>query len=795
MKRIGLTLLLLAICQSAPAQLPNRILNSERRLPTSFYSDLADESVSTIRVPQGRYNLSNGDIVCTRSDITIDGNGSTLVLRPSAYAGSSLLPIQFVTSQVDAGFRPSNTASRLDGAITPSTTSLVMHAGENVPVEAGEEVEIQAGVNWTDPAEAERNIKATVESVSFSPGGGSPHDGTNSNGTFAGSMWVGNGTNAKITTGYLLNRATTSDFNVTAQIKTSSGTGGCICCDSIRNDDSNLGWKVGILDAGNVYFILPVVALNNAITGDFVVTPLAYNDGVLHTITAEYEGGVAKLYVDQELRATKTLDVDTSKTLSTASYGFLIGANYNNSNSTYSAFYTGSLANLGVCSGARTAEQIAALHVRLAAGDHFAELAASHPELVAGSLIWINAASDVLDKTNGLWTITFTEALGQAVTQYGSVAAVKAATDPSNYSKVDDSGEWGVDLGGAINRGTGDGSGLVRFVGGAINHGITFKNWRIETQYPGSDYTNYPTTSFLIYAADVDDFTLENIVFDGIVGSGLHTSRAFNTTLNGITATGLGAARQPSGLIGANLWSSWGAGQRTGENITMYATTNIGFCNFEVADEQIDFSNLTFSHCTFDSSGLLNDNAQFLGLFNTVYDTITVNGATVDSITISLNGSSPTWWQSSDKVPTFSGTVEFTGSVLPVYLELATAPYSTLKINSVPYGPKATDSHTYNLTISGSSAITLPTALYKSISVTVTSGTVTNITEAYGTSHTPTLNVPFSVTNYTHIQPGSGGGSYTDFLSNLTNALVVSGSGSVSVKIDVEYYPASGAHW
>ncbi len=138
MKRIGLILLLLlALCQSANAQLLNRALQGERRLPTTFYADCLDPTVHTINVPPGRYNLENGPIVIhDRSDLSINFNGSTLLVNGAQGAGATYRAFYIYSTLIDAGYpgvgQPSADPNAWSiGAVTDSDQIATFYRGNH----------------------------------------------------------------------------------------------------------------------------------------------------------------------------------------------------------------------------------------------------------------------------------------------------------------------------------------------------------------------------------------------------------------------------------------------------------------------------------------------------------------------------------------------------------------------------------------------------------------------------------------------------------------------------------------
>ncbi len=176
MKRFGLALLILLSCVSAHAQLLNRALQGERRLPTTFYADIADPTVTTINLPPGTYNFDNGQIVIARSNLTIDFNGSTLIFQPQIAAGSTISGFSVSSTPIDAGYSDppsplSRVLARVQGVVTPSTDRLTLAAGERgSPPSAGEKVMLHLGINTNDLAESEWIISATV--LSYNAGTG-----------------------------------------------------------------------------------------------------------------------------------------------------------------------------------------------------------------------------------------------------------------------------------------------------------------------------------------------------------------------------------------------------------------------------------------------------------------------------------------------------------------------------------------------------------------------------------------------------------------------------------------------
>lgn len=134
-------------------------------IPQTFYDDLANPALSVVTMPAGEWDIAaNAPIVVRRSNVEVDFSAAVLRTAPDASAHqNSHYPIKVQSTTIEAGFAAGRNTSRLTGQITSGTTQLVM--SEAVGVTPGETVLIHAGVNHSDPAEAETYIVAVVQSV------------------------------------------------------------------------------------------------------------------------------------------------------------------------------------------------------------------------------------------------------------------------------------------------------------------------------------------------------------------------------------------------------------------------------------------------------------------------------------------------------------------------------------------------------------------------------------------------------------------------------------------------------
>ncbi len=152
------------------------------------------------------------------------------------------------------------------------------------------------------------------------------------------------------------NFSSTGTFSASVWARTSS-KGVIFVTDSWIASGAQGGW-VFYVDGttGNLKFF------GSTGTAGSVIGSTAVNDGNLHHFVMTYNNKTVTFYIDGRQDASGTASAIGSGTMSTATYGTLIGANFNTSNSTFVNFFNGLIDEARVYNRALPAQEVKTLY-------------------------------------------------------------------------------------------------------------------------------------------------------------------------------------------------------------------------------------------------------------------------------------------------------------------------------------------------------------------------------------------------------------------------------------------------
>jgi prepilin-type N-terminal cleavage/methylation domain-containing protein len=148
------------------------------------------------------------------------------------------------------------------------------------------------------------------------------------------------------------NFASTGSFSAGAWIKTSTNAS-MIISDSWILSGANNGW-IFYIDSSTGYLKF----YGSATTSGAALGTKLVSDNIWHYVFLSYANKVVTFYVDGIADTPVTVSAIGSGTMSTSTYGAVIGACFNTSNSTFSNYFNGSMDDVAVYDGALSTSQI-----------------------------------------------------------------------------------------------------------------------------------------------------------------------------------------------------------------------------------------------------------------------------------------------------------------------------------------------------------------------------------------------------------------------------------------------------
>jgi len=330
--------------------------------------------------------------------------------------------------------------------------------------------------------------------------------------------------------------------------------------------------------------------------------------------------------------------------------------------------------------------------------------------------------------SNGV--ITFTEPLGTAITNYGSLAGLTAVTVPGLYWKI---GAWGTYPSPAnFSKGFGLDHGLERFVGG-MAHDIALHDLTLMLD-PVIDPQKMPNAMWDVSVLAAKNVTLTNVTITNPHSNVLHFWRAFDVLVDGVTLTGSGSNKIWNTQISeAFALCAWGGDGVTWRHVTI-AGTDIAAVNTEVG----------LGHVWLDG---LDYDVAFTALRNYASSPTIINfQATRDdpritnaSLRARTTGGTSHIYMSYDPMR-LEGALVFPGEALTSVFDFGYQKFpvltGTVTINGVEYGPAQTTSRTETI-ISGPGFVDVPlSGLVTSARLRVTTpGDARAVTDSFGNSY------------------------------------------------------------
>ncbi len=424
----------------------------------------------------------------------------------------------------------------------------------------------------------------------------------------------------------------------------------------------------------------------------------------------------------------------------------------------------------------------------------------------------VMTVDSVTGPVSGTYTIHFTAAFGVDVPTYADADALKAATDPSNYYKIQSTGSYGqwYDNDGSLTvapwltqanftKGLGTKHGMTTFVGGEMNHNVTLKNGTLHTILPADPHT--VNSDFPLVAGDVFGFTLQDFTINNVFGDAFHSTRSHNQTITNITITGTGVASGGGSTLYANGMGSWGGTGQTYTNIIWDHTKNINGFSYEVEENNIAIDGMTFDTIEFDPTGITNSSNNFVfGLF-------TADSSTVTNVTFSKKAGTSATWTGFGQTTEFSNVSFGAQTTIPATLYVgdvlgspATEDWTAggFTIASKTYGAATTV--TKSILVPASSSynwIRMPRGVYLSQRLRLTTvGSCSDISDPLGNHYSTTLNQWSDTKDLTHSWGTLQGGTLWSDYEDGTHCLALtsaSGSSPAIVEIETTYLPLTGA--
>ncbi len=378
--------------------------------------------------------------------------------------------------------------------------------------------------------------------------------------------------------------------------------------------------------------------------------------------------------------------------------------------------------------------------------------------------------------------VTFSEAMGVAVTTYANEAAFTAVVASGQEGKIND---WGEDYNSGQNWSKGflgTEHGMLRYVGGVINSNITIKNVHVEMAIPASA-ASYQVDDKVFQLVDVKDVNFKNVSAMNVTGELIHQSHCRNVDVNVLNVRGEGRSLlfAPDSTFPGQIFGSWG-----GENITC-RSANIKGTNLNLSvNEQrprVTYTDLVYD-VKFDGTRWSHSNPS--GLITT-YDTDTFVNA---SIKLSGNNSRYDYTNSGAPV-VFAGHLVINQSSFADYFafrDMDVQDYIT--VNSIVYGPRTTLTQTIALA-TNKSLLTWPKGFLVSMRLRfLVAGSLNDFYDIY-TNYNSVIGTGAWIsvyTDWTQVPPTDA--ALASYFTSQRFSLGFSGGVAASVEIEYDYLPA-----